>query len=267
MPRQLVWRPDWSQAAPSIRVRTQICKQQVSAPPAPELGELVGCQLLCPLWWRRSLRKQLAGPTHPCRPWGLEPRGLAYAQTPEKRLWGPSPRARVPPGSQLLSCAPLASRGPSQGLTDPWRGPTNRALAAPAPLQWGAGSLPGWWRESWVCSQLEHPCSAPPRPARTARAWGTAPPASGSSWSCSSRAFPSHSPPWTRAGETPAAPLPGLCPPGPAASLPPGAHRALDVLKDFAPGSQLPILLYDGDAKTDTLQIQEFLEETLGPPE
>uniref|UniRef100_A0A8C2V931 Chloride intracellular channel 3 n=1 Tax=Chinchilla lanigera TaxID=34839 RepID=A0A8C2V931_CHILA len=44
-------------------------------------------------------------------------------------------------------------------------------------------------------------------------------------------------------------------------------RRALDVLKDFAPGSQLPILLYDGDAKTDTLQIEEFLEETLGPPD
>lgn len=44
-------------------------------------------------------------------------------------------------------------------------------------------------------------------------------------------------------------------------------RRALDVLKDFAPGSQLPILLYDGDVKTDTLQIEEFLEETLGPPD
>ncbi|XP_049638569.1 chloride intracellular channel protein 3 [Suncus etruscus] len=44
-------------------------------------------------------------------------------------------------------------------------------------------------------------------------------------------------------------------------------RRSLDVLKDFAPGSQLPILLYDGEAKTDTLQIEEFLEETLGPPE
>ncbi|CAK6433419.1 unnamed protein product [Pipistrellus nathusii] len=43
-------------------------------------------------------------------------------------------------------------------------------------------------------------------------------------------------------------------------------RRSLDVLKDFAPGSQLPILLYDGEAKTDTLQIEEFLEETLGPP-
>ncbi|CAO2598542.1 Chloride intracellular channel protein 3 [Lemmus lemmus] len=44
-------------------------------------------------------------------------------------------------------------------------------------------------------------------------------------------------------------------------------RRALDVLKDFAPGSQLPILLYDGDVKTDTLQIEEFLEETLRPPD
>ncbi|XP_045417960.1 chloride intracellular channel protein 3 isoform X1 [Lemur catta] len=43
-------------------------------------------------------------------------------------------------------------------------------------------------------------------------------------------------------------------------------RRSPDVLKDFAPGSQLPILLCDGDAKTDTLQIEEFLEETLGPP-
>lgn len=54
---------------------------------------------------------------------------------------------------------------------------------------------------------------------------------------------------------------------GPATSLLPGVHRALDVLKDFAPGSQLPILLSDGDVKTDTLQIEEFLEEMLGPPE
>ncbi|KAB0379842.1 chloride intracellular channel protein 3 isoform X2 [Muntiacus reevesi] len=44
-------------------------------------------------------------------------------------------------------------------------------------------------------------------------------------------------------------------------------RRSPEVLKDFAPGSQLPVLLCDGDAKTDTLQIEEFLEETLGPPE
>lgn len=60
----------------------------------------------------------------------------------------------------------------------------------------------------------------------------------------------------------------GPCPcPLPAGHYPaPHARRSLDVLKDFAPGSQLPILLYDGEAKTDTLQIEEFLEETLGPP-
>nr|XP_056716510.1 chloride intracellular channel protein 3 [Euleptes europaea] len=42
--------------------------------------------------------------------------------------------------------------------------------------------------------------------------------------------------------------------------------RSLDVLKDFAPGAQLPVLLYDGESKTDTNKIEEFLEETLGPP-
>ncbi|XP_074066737.1 chloride intracellular channel protein 3 isoform X2 [Macrotis lagotis] len=42
--------------------------------------------------------------------------------------------------------------------------------------------------------------------------------------------------------------------------------RSLDVLKDFAPGSQLPILLHDGEVKTDIIQIEEFLEQTLGPP-
>ncbi|XP_032117727.1 chloride intracellular channel protein 3 isoform X1 [Sapajus apella] len=44
-------------------------------------------------------------------------------------------------------------------------------------------------------------------------------------------------------------------------------RRSPDVLKDFAPGSQLPILLCDSEAKTDTLQIEDFLEETLGPPD
>uniref|UniRef100_A0A8C8REF4 Chloride intracellular channel protein 3 n=1 Tax=Pelusios castaneus TaxID=367368 RepID=A0A8C8REF4_9SAUR len=43
-------------------------------------------------------------------------------------------------------------------------------------------------------------------------------------------------------------------------------RRALDVLKDFAPGSQLPVLMYNGEPKTDTNKIEEFLEETLGPP-
>ncbi|KAJ7308103.1 hypothetical protein JRQ81_008610 [Phrynocephalus forsythii] len=34
----------------------------------------------------------------------------------------------------------------------------------------------------------------------------------------------------------------------------------------LCPGAQLPVLLYDGEPKTDTLKIEEFLEETLGPP-
>ncbi|XP_061209014.1 chloride intracellular channel protein 3 [Neopsephotus bourkii] len=42
--------------------------------------------------------------------------------------------------------------------------------------------------------------------------------------------------------------------------------RALDVLKDFAPGAQLPVLLYNGEAKTDTVTIEDFLEDKLGPP-
>lgn len=46
----------------------------------------------------------------------------------------------------------------------------------------------------------------------------------------------------------------------------PISHRALDVLKDFAPGAQLPVLLYNGEPKTDTIAIEEFLEDQLGPP-
>ncbi|NXK47112.1 CLIC3 protein, partial [Chauna torquata] len=42
--------------------------------------------------------------------------------------------------------------------------------------------------------------------------------------------------------------------------------RALDVLKDFAPGAQLPVLLYNGDPKTDTVTIEDFLEDRLAPP-
>lgn len=44
------------------------------------------------------------------------------------------------------------------------------------------------------------------------------------------------------------------------------SHRALDVLKDFAPGAQLPVLLYNGEPKTDTVTIEDFLEDKLGPP-
>uniref|UniRef100_A0A8C3Y833 Chloride intracellular channel protein 3 n=1 Tax=Catharus ustulatus TaxID=91951 RepID=A0A8C3Y833_CATUS len=43
-------------------------------------------------------------------------------------------------------------------------------------------------------------------------------------------------------------------------------RRAPDVLKDFAPGAQLPVLLYNGTPKTDTITIEEFLEDQLGPP-
>ncbi|XP_032850685.2 chloride intracellular channel protein 3 isoform X2 [Tyto alba] len=42
--------------------------------------------------------------------------------------------------------------------------------------------------------------------------------------------------------------------------------RALHLLKDFAPGAQLPVLLYNGEPKTDTVMIEDFLENQLGPP-
>lgn len=42
--------------------------------------------------------------------------------------------------------------------------------------------------------------------------------------------------------------------------------RAPEVLKDLAPGSQPPFLLYDTEVKTDTNKIEEFLEEILVPP-
>ncbi|NXM63948.1 CLIC3 protein, partial [Illadopsis cleaveri] len=42
--------------------------------------------------------------------------------------------------------------------------------------------------------------------------------------------------------------------------------RALDALKDFAPGAQLPVLLYNGEPKTDTITTEQFLEDQLGPP-
>ena len=43
--------------------------------------------------------------------------------------------------------------------------------------------------------------------------------------------------------------------------------RAPDLLKDVAPGSQPPFLLYNEELKTDTNKIEEFLEETLAPPQ
>lgn len=43
--------------------------------------------------------------------------------------------------------------------------------------------------------------------------------------------------------------------------------RAPEVLKDLAPGSQPPFLIYNGEVRTDTNKIEEFLEETLAPPQ
>eukprot|EP00062_Callorhinchus_milii_P000874 gi/632935408/ref/XP_007890010.1/ PREDICTED: chloride intracellular channel protein 2-like [Callorhinchus milii] len=37
-------------------------------------------------------------------------------------------------------------------------------------------------------------------------------------------------------------------------------------LKDLAPGSNPPFLLFNGELKTDVIKIEEFLEETLAPP-
>ncbi|MBN3297479.1 CLIC2 protein, partial [Amia calva] len=39
-----------------------------------------------------------------------------------------------------------------------------------------------------------------------------------------------------------------------------------DELKDLAPGTNPPFLLYNGELKTDFLKIEEFLEQTLAPP-
>ncbi|XP_049593910.1 chloride intracellular channel protein 3 [Syngnathus scovelli] len=42
--------------------------------------------------------------------------------------------------------------------------------------------------------------------------------------------------------------------------------RAPDVLKELAPGSQPPFLVFNDDVKTDVNKIEEFLEEKLAPP-
>ncbi|XP_043914746.1 chloride intracellular channel protein 4-like [Protopterus annectens] len=42
--------------------------------------------------------------------------------------------------------------------------------------------------------------------------------------------------------------------------------RAPEVLKEVAPGSQPPFLLYEGEVRTDVNKIEEFIEETLCPP-
>ena len=45
------------------------------------------------------------------------------------------------------------------------------------------------------------------------------------------------------------------------------APRAPEVLKDLAPGSQPPFLIYNEEVRTDTNKIEEFLEEALAPPQ
>uniref|UniRef100_A0A8C7VQT4 Chloride intracellular channel 3 n=1 Tax=Oncorhynchus mykiss TaxID=8022 RepID=A0A8C7VQT4_ONCMY len=42
---------------------------------------------------------------------------------------------------------------------------------------------------------------------------------------------------------------------------------APEVLKDLAPGSQPPFLIFGGEVRTDTNKIEEFLEEALAPPQ
>eukprot|EP00062_Callorhinchus_milii_P014996 gi/632964745/ref/XP_007898546.1/ PREDICTED: chloride intracellular channel protein 3 [Callorhinchus milii] len=42
--------------------------------------------------------------------------------------------------------------------------------------------------------------------------------------------------------------------------------RDTSMLKDIAPGCQPPFILFNGDLKTDTNKIEEFLEEVLVPP-
>ena len=37
-------------------------------------------------------------------------------------------------------------------------------------------------------------------------------------------------------------------------------------LKDLAPGTNPPFLLYNGTLQTDFIKIEEFLEQTLAPP-
>lgn len=43
--------------------------------------------------------------------------------------------------------------------------------------------------------------------------------------------------------------------------------RAPEVLKDLAPGSQPPFLIFNEEVRTDTNKIEEFLEEVLAPPQ
>lgn len=43
-------------------------------------------------------------------------------------------------------------------------------------------------------------------------------------------------------------------------------HRKPEELKDLAPGTNPPFLVYNKELKTDFIKIEEFLEQTLAPP-
>ncbi len=52
----------------------------------------------------------------------------------------------------------------------------------------------------------------------------------------------------------------------PSVLLHPVLYRKPEELKDLAPGTNPPFLLYNGTLKTDFIKIEEFLETTLAPP-
>lgn len=43
-------------------------------------------------------------------------------------------------------------------------------------------------------------------------------------------------------------------------------YRKPEELKDLAPGTNPPFLVYNKELKTDFIKIEEFLEQTLAPP-
>lgn len=55
-------------------------------------------------------------------------------------------------------------------------------------------------------------------------------------------------------------------PKNPRCLTPPSFSRKPAELKDLAPGTNPPFLLYNGTLKTDFIKIEEFLEQTLAPP-
>ncbi|XP_061290207.1 chloride intracellular channel protein 3 isoform X1 [Bos javanicus] len=183
----------------------------------------------------------LARPTLMTSLQGLVPRGLASAQALKIRVKGPGPRARVAPlhpSSWHLAQPP----GPWQLRRPLLPGTKSRAFTG------HLSRLCLREREPWACSGLwaarahRGPGCPPLQASEDGESVGHCP-------SCQ-RLF-----------------MILLLKGVPFTLTTVDTRRSPEVLKDFAPGSQLPILLCDGDAKTDTLQIEEFLEETLGPPE